>query len=162
VLWRRCAAPRRKPRRRQRVRAAVETSFAAAPAKQSVLQSRYSCSTIALSRIEGIVAKRQPMEKIEDPHPGSTDSTAWRRNNGGVPPTDDHSALRYRVQAPRSFRSRRYRRRRRQPFQDNGLIREARTGASKEAKAQNQPEKPDAPPAAPGEPAPERGPRKKG
>jgi hypothetical protein len=87
-------------------------------------------------------------------------------NNGGRSATDEviDSALRYRVQAP---------------LIDSiladigveggslskmpGLIREARDMQGiKESARKAGPGKPDAPPATPGEPAPERGPRKKG
>jgi len=157
----------------ERVRAAVEAEAQRLLNEaENVLtdQARYSLfRRKLLDRIEGIVRESvKPMEKIEGIRILQVDGLngGGGGGNGGRSATDEviDSALRYRVQAPLidsiladigveggSLA--------RMP----GLIREARDmqGIKESAARKGGPSKPDAPPAA-GEPAPERGPRKKG
>src|SRR6185369_2392333 len=168
----------------ERVRAAVEAEAQRLLNEaENVLtdQARYSLfRRKLLDRIEGIVRESvKPMEKIEGIRILSVDGLnnggGGGGGNGGRSATDEviDSALRYRMQAP---------------LIDSlladigveggslakmpGLIREARdmqgikeTEARKggQGKPEGKPASgPDASPPAPGEPAPERGPRKKG
>jgi uncharacterized membrane protein YqiK len=157
----------------ERVRAAVEAEAQRLLNEaENVLtdESRYSLfRRKLLDRIEGIVRESvKPMEKIEGIRILSVDGLhgGTGGGGGGRSATDEviDSALRYRMQAP---------------LIDSlladigveggslakmpGLMREARDMQGiKESARKGGPAKPDAPPATPDEPAPERGPRKKG